>query len=64
MEWAEETVLPHINLVGVDEEGKGQRKRSVSSSATKHDLCGQVLRVGCLSPSSMVVTLRQSRGFF
>lgn len=44
MEWAEETVLPHINLVGVDEEGKGQRKRSVSSSATKHDLCGQVLR--------------------
>lgn len=64
MEWAEETVLPHINSGGAEEEGKGQRKRSVTSSATKHDLCGQVLKVGCLSPSSMVVTLRQSRFFY
>lgn len=63
MEWAEDKVLPHINSGGVEEEGKGQRKRSVTSSATKHDLCGQVLKVSCSSPSSMVVTPRQ-RGFF
>lgn len=63
MEWAEDKVLPHINSGGVEEEGKGQRKRSVTSSATKHDLCGQVLKVGCSSPSSMVVTPRQ-KGFF
>lgn len=63
MEWAEDKVLPHINSGGVEEEGKGQRKRSVTSSATKHDLCGQVLKVGCSSPSSMVVTPRQ-RGFY
>lgn len=63
MEWAEDKVLPHINSGGVEETGKGQRKRSVTSSATKHDLCGQVLKVSCSSPSGMVVTPRQ-RGFF
>lgn len=63
MEWAEDKVLLHINSSGVEEEGKGQRKRSVTSSATKHSLCGQVLKVSCSSPSSMVVTPRQ-RGFF
>lgn len=43
IDWAEESVLPWIH--SADEEVKVQRKRSVTSSASRHDLCVQILKV-------------------
>ncbi|XP_078339811.1 condensin-2 complex subunit G2-like isoform X1 [Crassostrea virginica] len=42
IDWAEESVLPWIH--SAEEEVKVQRKRSVTSSASRHDLCLQILK--------------------
>ena len=43
IDWAEESILPWIH--SAEEEVKVQRKRSVTSSASRHDLCLQILKV-------------------
>ena len=43
IDWAKESVLPWIH--SAEEEVKVQRKRSVTSSASRHDLCLQILKV-------------------
>ncbi|XP_062606704.1 uncharacterized protein LOC134268460 [Saccostrea cucullata] len=44
MDWTEAEILPNVNSSDTEIESRSHRKRSVTSTQTKHTLCTQIVK--------------------